>query len=128
MIDGHVVGAKVVASHSMPRISCPMRGRQQQHGGGEDDGDDAGHVHAQRHVGRLADGGARRRRAYWIGIRRWPSLMKTTARITPSTTIGSDSFSNTPPLSHAEMAVGIEVRIEQKISSDWPLPTPRRVM
>ena len=54
--------------------------------------------------------------------------MKTTARITPSTTIGSDSFSNTPPFSHAEMAVGIDVRIEQKISSDWPLPTPRRVM
>ena len=54
--------------------------------------------------------------------------MNTTARITPSTTIGSDSFSNTLPFSHAEMAVGIEVRIEQKISSDWPLPTPRRVM
>ena len=28
--------------------------REREHRGGEDDGDDAGHVHAQRHVGRAA--------------------------------------------------------------------------
>ena len=43
-------------------------------------------------------------------------------------TIGSDSFSNVPPFSQAVMAVGTEVRIDAKISSDMPLPTPRWVM
>ena len=68
------------------------------------------------------------RLAYWIGMRRWPSFMNTTARITPSVTTGSASRSNVPPLSQASIAGGAAVRIEAKISSEMPLPTPRWVI
>ena len=43
-------------------------------------------------------------------------------------TIGSASRSNVPPFSQASIAGGAEVRIEAKISSEMPLPTPRWVI
>ena len=57
-----------------------------------------------------------------------PSCTYTTAKITPSTTSGSDSFSNDEPFHQAEMPAGALVRIEAKISSDMPLPMPRWVI
>src|SRR3954470_20613382 len=55
------------------------------------------------------------RLAYWIGIRRWPSWMKTTATITPSAITGRKSFSVALPFSQAVMPAGIVERIEAKM-------------
>src|SRR5215217_9720749 len=56
--------------------------------------------------------------AYWIGMRRWPSWMKTTATMTPRAITGRKSFSVAPPLIHAVMPDGIVERIDAKISSE----------
>ncbi len=61
-------------------------------------------------------------------MRRWPSLMKTTARITPRMTIGSERRWKVLELTQACTATGTDVRIEAKISSEMPLPTPRCVI
>ena len=66
--------------------------------------------------------------AYWIGIRRCPSCMKTTATMIPSAISGKNSFSIGPPLYQAVMPAGAETRIEAKISSEMPLPIPRLVI
>src|SRR4249919_3871020 len=68
------------------------------------------------------------RLAYWIGILRMPSCTKTTATITRKTTTGSDSFSKVEPCHHAEIPAGADVRIDAKMRSDMPLPTPRWVI
>src|SRR3989442_10942272 len=52
--------------------------------------------------------------AYWIGIRRWPSWMKTTATITPRAITGRKSFSVVPPLIQAVTPAGMVERIEAK--------------
>src|SRR5262245_17834784 len=49
--------------------------------------------------------------AYWIGMRRWPSWMKTTATMTPSAMTGRKSFSVAPPLIQAVIPAGIVERI-----------------
>ena len=54
--------------------------------------------------------------------------MNTTATMIPSATIGKKSFSTGPPLIHALIPAGAEVRIEAKIRSEMPLPTPRFVI
>ena len=56
--------------------------------------------------------------AYWIGMRRWPSWMKTTATMTPIAISGKKSFSIGPPLMNARMPVGSATRIEAKISRE----------
>src|SRR5437879_4048456 len=66
--------------------------------------------------------------AYWIGIRRWPSWMKTTAATIAIATSGKNSRSIVPPLYQAAIPVGADERIEPKISSEMPLPTPRFVI
>ena len=66
--------------------------------------------------------------AYWIGIRRCPSWMKTTATTTPIATSGKNSFSIGPPLYQATTPAGAVARIEAKISSEMPLPIPRFVI
>ena len=66
--------------------------------------------------------------AYWIGIRRWPSCTKTTETTTPIAISGKNSRSIGPPLIHALMPWGADVRIEAKISSEIPLPMPRLVI
>ena len=68
------------------------------------------------------------RLAYWIGIRRWPSLMNTTATTMPRVISGSISFSKVVPFSQAVIAGEAWVRIEAKISSEMPFPMPRWVM
>ena len=68
------------------------------------------------------------RLAYWIGMRRWPSWMKTTATMTPSAMSGKNSFSIGPPFHQAWMPVGSAVRMEAKMMSEIPLPTPRFVI
>ena len=50
--------------------------------------------------------------AYWIGIRRWPSWMKTTATMIPSAISGKKSFSIGPPLIHALIPVGAEIQAD----------------
>src|SRR5439155_24513208 len=100
------------------------------HRRGEDDRDYAGHVHAERHVGRAAAVIRRptMRFAYWIGIRRWPSWMKTTATMIPIAISGKKSFSIGPPLIQAVIPAGAVARIEAKIRSEIPFPTPRFVI
>ena len=61
-------------------------------------------------------------------MRRWPSCTKTTETTTPIATSGKNSRSIGPPLIHALMPCGAEVRIEAKISSEIPLPMPRLVI
>ena len=61
-------------------------------------------------------------------MRRWPSCTKTTATTTQMATIGKKSRSIVPPLTHALMPVGAYARIEAKMSSEMPLPTPRFVI
>ena len=68
------------------------------------------------------------RLAYWIGILRCPSWMNTTATITPRAMIGRNSRSVVPPLIHAFTPVGMVARIDAKISSEIPFPTPRFVI
>ena len=66
--------------------------------------------------------------AYWIGIRRWPSWMKTTAATIDSAISGKKSFSIGPPFHQAAIPSGAPVRIEAKMSSEMPLPIPRLVI
>ena len=66
--------------------------------------------------------------AYWIGIRRWPSWMKTTAATIESAISGKKSFSIGPPFHQAAIPTGAPVRIEAKIRSEMPLPMPRFVI
>jgi len=54
--------------------------------------------------------------------------MKTTAATIPIATSGKNSRSIVPPLYQAAIPVGAEERIEPKISSEMPLPTPRFVI
>jgi hypothetical protein len=54
--------------------------------------------------------------------------MKTTATTIPIATIGKNSRSIVPPLIHAVMPAGADERIDAKISSEMPLPTPRFVI
>ena len=49
--------------------------------------------------------------AYWIGIFRWPSCMKTTAKMMPSASSGKNSFSSGPPLILASAPAGISAWI-----------------
>jgi len=67
------------------------------------------------------------RRAYWIGIRRWPSFMKTTpttiaAAITPIVTAVTGSSWTQPRTAPGRLATMLA-----KMSSEMPLPTPRWV-
>ena len=67
--------------------------------------------------------------AYWIGIRRWPSWMKTIAATIASAISGKKSFSIGPPLHQArDRRSAAPVRIDAKIRSEMPLPTPRFVI
>src|SRR3954453_16623715 len=66
--------------------------------------------------------------AYWIGMRRWPSWMYTTAATMPIAMSGEDRHSIVPPLYQAAIPVGAEERIDAKITSEMPLPTPRFVI
>ena len=66
--------------------------------------------------------------AYWIGIRLWPSWMKTIAAMIASAISGKNSFSIGPPFHHAAIPIGRPVRIEAKMSSEMPLPMPRLVI
>ena len=61
-------------------------------------------------------------------MRRWPSCTNTTATTTPIATSGKKSFSSGPPLIHALIPAGADVRIDAKISSEMPLPMPRFVI
>ena len=61
-------------------------------------------------------------------MRRWPSCTKTTATTTPIATSGKKSFSIGPPLIHALIPDGADVRIDAKIRSEMPLPMPRFVI
>ena len=66
--------------------------------------------------------------AYWIGIRRWPSWMKTIAAMIASAISGKKSFSIGPPFHQALIPIGAPTRIEAKIRSEMPLPIPRFVI
>ena len=70
------------------------------------------------------------RLAYWIGIRRWPSWMKTTAAITREREERHHDLEDLvrvgPPGLDA-VAAG-RATIEAKIISEMPLPMPRWVM
>ena len=67
--------------------------------------------------------------AYWTGIRRWPSWMKTTAAITASARNGIITTKTWSGLFHqAEMPCGRRETIEAKIISEMPLPIPRCVI
>ena len=66
--------------------------------------------------------------AYWIGIRRWPSWMKTIAAMIESAISGKKSFSIGPPFHQAAIPIGAPTRIEAKMSSEMPLPIPRLVI
>ena len=69
------------------------------------------------------------RLAYWIGIRRWPSWMKTTAAITASATNGIITLKTWSEFVHqACTPLGRPATIEAKIISEMPLPMPRWVM
>jgi hypothetical protein len=54
--------------------------------------------------------------------------MKTTAAMIAIATSGKKSRSIVPPLYQAAIPVGADERIEAKISSEMPLPTPRFVI
>ena len=54
--------------------------------------------------------------------------MKTTATMTPIAMSGKKSFSIGPPSIQARIASGARSRIEAKIRSEMPLPTPRFVI
>ena len=68
------------------------------------------------------------RRAYWIGIRRWPSITNTTETTIPSATSGKNSRADVPPLIQPLIPVGAYARIEAKIRIEIPLPMPRFVI
>ena len=66
--------------------------------------------------------------AYWIGIRRCPSWTKTTATMMASAISGNMSRSKGSPDHQARMPPGSPERIDAKIRSEMPLPTPRFVI
>ena len=69
------------------------------------------------------------RRAYWTGMRRWPSCTKTIAAITPSARNGIITLKTGSGLVHqAWMPWGRRETIEAKIISEMPLPMPRWVI
>ncbi len=69
------------------------------------------------------------RLAYWTGIRRWPSWMKTTAAITASARNGIMTLKTGSGFVHqAWMPFGRPATIEAKIISEMPLPMPCWVM
>ena len=69
------------------------------------------------------------RLAYWIGMRRWPSCMKTTAATTASAMKGSMTLKTWSGLVHqACRPPGRRATIDAKIISEIPLPMPRWVM
>ena len=69
------------------------------------------------------------RLAYWIGIRRWPSWMKTTAAITARATKGIMTLKTWSEFVHqACRPCGSRLTIDAKIMSEIPLPIPRWVM
>ena len=67
--------------------------------------------------------------AYWTGIRRWPSWMKTIAAITPSAMNGIITLKTWSGLFHqAVMPCGMRATMRAKIISEMPLPMPRWVI
>ena len=69
------------------------------------------------------------RLAYWIGIRRWPSWMKTIAAITARATKGIMTLKTWSGFVHqACTPCGSRLTIDAKIISEIPLPIPRWVM
>ncbi len=69
------------------------------------------------------------RLAYWTGIRRWPSWMKTIEQTTPSARNGMITTKTWSGLFHQdEMPTGRRETIEAKIISEMPLPMPRWVI
>ena len=69
------------------------------------------------------------RLAYWTGIRRWPSWMKTIAAITPSARNGMITLKTWSGFVHqADTPCGMRDTIEAKIISEMPLPMPRWVI
>ena len=66
--------------------------------------------------------------AYWIGIRRWPSWMKTTATMIAERDQREEELLHRAAVDPGVDPGGSEVRIEAKISSEMPLPMPRFVI
>ena len=69
------------------------------------------------------------RLAYWIGMRRWPSWMKTIAAMTASAMNGIITLKTGSGLfHHGGCRSGRPETIEAKIISEIPLPMPRWVI
>ena len=67
--------------------------------------------------------------AYWTGIRRWPSWMKTIDATTPSTMNGIITLKTwLVDVHHAWSPLGRRRTIDAKIISEMPLPMPRWVI
>ena len=72
----------------------------------------------------------RTRLAYWTGIRRWPSLMKTTAATTTMATItnGIRRANASGPLMIGPICCGMLPTMPAKMMKLMPLPSPRSLI
>ena len=129
---GPVRGREVRVDEALRlREELADRRRERHDRGREDDRDDAGHVHAQRHVGRAARGLAAADHPLRV-LDRDPALAllhEDDRDDDPERDDREEELLHRPavdPGVHAR--AGADVRIEAKISSEMPLPMPRLVI